>query len=108
MNFTAEPYSAGNEDVGAFMRALGYDFRSDPGADADGLLFKRALRLTHPDKVRNIYITSALDSSVTCARLIPSWSRRRRAAVQARGAANAPRQYCLKTGREIRRRNCQS
>lgn len=43
--------STGNEDVGAFMRALGYDFKSDPGADIDGLLFKRALRLTHPDKV---------------------------------------------------------
>ena len=40
----------GNEDVGAFMRALGYDFKSDAGAGADGLLFKQALRATHPDK----------------------------------------------------------
>jgi hypothetical protein len=34
------------------MQALGYDFRADPLGDADGLLFKRALRLTHPDMVR--------------------------------------------------------
>ncbi len=34
------------------MRALGYDFRSESHADVhgDGLLFKRALRETHPDK----------------------------------------------------------
>ena len=45
---------AGNEEnVGAFMQALGYEFRADPVGDADGLLFKRALRLTHPDSVRS-------------------------------------------------------
>lgn len=44
--------TAGNEDVAAFMRALGYDFKSDPGSELhnEGLLFRRALRATHPDK----------------------------------------------------------
>ena len=48
----ARSWLTGNEEnVGAFMQALGYDFRADPVGDADGLLFKRALRITHPDQV---------------------------------------------------------
>ena len=53
MNMSRGAAVAGNEEnVGAFMQALGYDFRADPVGDADGLLFKRALQLTHPDNVR--------------------------------------------------------
>jgi hypothetical protein len=51
--------------VGAFMQALGYDFRADPIGDADGLLFKRALRLTHPDNVRSVP-TRIQQHSMTC------------------------------------------
>ena len=50
--------------MGAFMQALGYEFRADPVGDADGLLFKRALRLTHPDNVR--WSPSNMQHSMTC------------------------------------------
>ena len=45
--------ASGNEDIAAFMRALGYHFQADAfAAGDDGALFKKALVATHPDRNR--------------------------------------------------------